>query len=653
MKLKTLKLTNFEGIKSLEINADGKSLSIYGDNGTGKTTIADAQAWLLFDKDSSLTPNFLPKPRNTDGEEMHNVDTEVEGVYILDDGAEISFRKVFSENWKKKRGSAEPTFSGHTISYYIDGAPKKEAEYNAYLESIADIRTLMLLSMPQYFADVLDIKKRRELLMALAGDIDDFDIINSCEELKPLMHLMLKPGATANWYGMDEFIQISKAAEKKANADLKEIPGRIDEATRSMSNVTDKRAEEVKKEIGRLNAKRVALQLEASATDSQMIQSLKADIAASKAKLEKKRAEYFKQSLAVNSEVHKKICELSDKYMEQIQAAKSVKQAYNDKLTAIERLRTTRDSLIQQWQEINASEWSGDTICPTCGQAIPEDKIEEAKAQFNEQKSLKLEILNKEGKKCSKEIIAAAEAEAETLHSKAVSAEAAANKTSVERDKLKSQIKDAAPFENTDIYSEIMRDINTSQAQIDALQDCKNEKNADKTAEIADIDKQLADLSMEAAQYDADCRIRERIKELEAQEKACAEAYAKARQGLDLAETFGRKKAEMLTDKINAHFNNVRFRLFKVQINGGIADDCEVMALTSAGYIPYSTANNAARINAGLEIIKGFSKVHEVSMPVFVDNAESITKLVSDDMQVIRLIVSEQDKTLRIETEEE
>lgn len=652
MKLKTLKLTNFEGIKSLEINADGKSLSIYGDNGTGKTTIADAQAWLLVDKDSGFTPGFLPKPRDTDGEEIHNVDTDVEGVYILDDGAEISFRKVFSENWKKKRGSAEPTFSGHTISYYIDGVPKKEAEYNAYLESIADIRTLMLLSMPQYFADVLDIKKRRELLMALAGDIDDFDIINSCEELKPLMHLMLKPGATANWYGMDEFIQISKAAEKKANADLKEIPGRIDEATRSMSNVTDKRAEEVKKEIGRLNAKRVALQLEASATDSQMIQSLKADIAARKAKLEEKRAEYLKQSLAVNSEVHQRICELSDKYMEQMQAAKSVKQAYNDKLTAIERLRTTRDSLIQQWQEINASEWSGDTICPTCGQAIPEDKIEEAKAQFNEQKSLKLEILNKEGKKCSKEIIAAAEAEAETLHSKAVSAEAAANKTSVERDKLKSQIKDAAPFENTDIYSEIMRDINTSQSQIDALQDCKNEKNADKTAEIADIDKQLADLSMEAAQYDADCRIRERIKELEAQEKACAEAYAKARQGLDLAETFGRKKAEMLTDKINAHFNNVRFRLFKVQINGGIADDCEVMALTSAGYIPYSTANNAARINAGLEIIKGFSKVHEVSMPVFVDNAESITKLGADGLQVIRLVVSENDKTLRIETED-
>lgn len=158
MTLKTLKLTNFEGIRSLTINADGKSVSVYGDNGTGKTTIADAQAWLLFDKDNAFTPNFLPKPRDGQGEELHNLDTEVEGSYILDDGTEITFRKVFAENWKKKRGSTEAVFSGHTINYYVDGVPKKEKEYADILAGIADIQALMLLTMPQYFPEVLDIK---------------------------------------------------------------------------------------------------------------------------------------------------------------------------------------------------------------------------------------------------------------------------------------------------------------------------------------------------------------------------------------------------------------------------------------------------------------------------------------------------------------
>lgn len=83
MKLMSIKLTNFEGIKALEITPNGKSMSVYGDNGTGKTTIADAQAWLLFDKDSAFTPNFTPKMRDENGEEIHNIDCSVQAIYEI------------------------------------------------------------------------------------------------------------------------------------------------------------------------------------------------------------------------------------------------------------------------------------------------------------------------------------------------------------------------------------------------------------------------------------------------------------------------------------------------------------------------------------------------------------------------------------------
>ena len=108
----------------------------------------------------------------------------------------------------------------------------------------------------------------------------------------------------------------------------------------------------------------------------------------------------------------------------------------------------------------------------------------------------------------------------------------------------------------------------------------------------------------------------------------------------------------MLTEKINAKFEKVRFKLFRRQVNGGIEDICEALAPTANGYIHYSTANNAARINAGLDIIRTFSKALGLELPVFVDNAESVTKLEAEGMQVIRLVVSENDKTLRFETEE-
>ena len=652
MTLKTLKLTNFEGIKSLTVNADGKSVSIYGDNGTGKTTVADAQAWLLFDKDSAFTPNFLPKPRDDSGEEIHNLDTEVEGTYILDDGTEITFRKVFAENWKKKRGSTEAVFSGHTVSYYVDGVPKKEKEYADILEGIADIQTLMLLTIPQYFPEILDFKKRRELLMSLEKDIHEFDVISSCEELEPLRHLMLKPGATANWYDMDEFVQIKKAEAKKANEDLKEIPGRIDEQTRISCELTEEDVKKLKAESGRLNAEKISLQLEMNASDSDMMLSLKADIARLNAKLEEKRAEHIRKESERNAETNDKIAELRREGCEHNEAAIELRAEGRSIMREIERVRQDREQMIAQWQEVNKSEWHGDTVCPTCGQAIPEDKLEAAKAEFNLHKSERLAELNQRGKtQCSKEMLAGLEAKYEAVNSKALVEENASKKATDEVSELRQRMEGQA-FESTQIYADIKHDIETTQAQLNALGETRAKKNAEVLEKISGIDAKLAEINADIARYDASATSRERIAELEQQEKLLTEAYARARQGLDLAELFERKKAEMLTEKINAHFKNVRFRLFRVQINEGIKTDCEVLALTANGYIPYSTANNAARITAGLEIIRGFGRHFGLTMPVFVDNAESITKLDTDGLQVIRLVVSESDKVLRFETEE-
>ncbi|MNP21080.1 hypothetical protein D3C76_1136850 [compost metagenome] len=60
--------------------------------------------------------------------------------------------------------------------------------------------------------------------------------------------------------------------------------------------------------------------------------------------------------------------------------------------------------------------------------------------------------------------------------------------------------------------------------------------------------------------------------------------------------------------------------------------------------------NSAARTNVGIDIINALSDHYGFSAPIFIDNAESVTQLVDTDAQVIRLVVSETDKQLRIET---
>lgn len=108
----------------------------------------------------------------------------------------------------------------------------------------------------------------------------------------------------------------------------------------------------------------------------------------------------------------------------------------------------------------------------------------------------------------------------------------------------------------------------------------------------------------------------------------------------------------LLTERINSKFKSVSFQLFREQTNGGVADCCEVLVPGEGGVmVPYSTANKAAVVNAGLEIIATLSHHYGVRLPIVVDNAESVTELLPVDSQVIRLVVSAEDESLRVEVD--
>ena len=100
--------------------------------------------------------------------------------------------------------------------------------------------------------------------------------------------------------------------------------------------------------------------------------------------------------------------------------------------------------------------------------------------------------------------------------------------------------------------------------------------------------------------------------------------------------------------KINSKFELAKFRLFNDQINGGVQECCEV-ALNG---IPYHSINNAGRIQVGLDIIRTMQAYYDKICPVWIDNRESIIDLPEMPGQIISMIVSAQDKELRIENQE-
>lgn len=69
--------------------------------------------------------------------------------------------------------------------------------------------------------------------------------------------------------------------------------------------------------------------------------------------------------------------------------------------------------------------------------------------------------------------------------------------------------------------------------------------------------------------------------------------------------------------------------------------------------MPYDSLNGGARVNAGLDVIRTLQAHYDFTPPVFVDNAESVVDLLDTKGQMIRLVVSAADPTLRVETHQE
>ena len=174
-----------------------------------------------------------------------------------------------------------------------------------------------------------------------------------------------------------------------------------------------------------------------------------------------------------------------------------------------------------------------------------------------------------------------------------------------------------------------------------ALQDSKREERINALrarednvkARLRDTDSVLRGKFMLAG-------IRDRINELREEQKRTAEELERVDR---LA--FIRWKTRFIEDSVNGLFRIVSFRLFREQANGGLEERCDVVV----DGVPYNALNNGTRINAGMDIIRRLAEHYGVRVPLFVDNAEGVTRLEDAGTQVIRLVVSEQDKSLRLE----
>ena len=652
MKIRTLTLENFQGIQKAKFLFDGKNATIYGDNATGKTTIFNAVTWLLFGTASTGVSGYTPKTKNENGD-VHHLDHGVSMLIELENGRNIMLRKVFKEVWKKKRGSATSEFSGHTIDFYFDGVPMKEKEYVATLEELfGGIERMKILTMPDYFPETLAWAERRKILLDICGNISDEDVVNSNSELKDFPAYLTMPGST-EMYSVDDYRKIAAGRKSEINKLLEAIPLRIDEAQKAILEIVpveQSAIDSLNAQIEKLQKKKALAQVESS-----KIPELKKALVEAEAELISAENAHNKNHLDSNKSVQEQIQTAMNDKNRLISDLSANRNSLSIETDTLQRLDEARESLLKEYEIEKNKSWNEESaVCPTCHRELPAEQVEDMKSEFNLAKSKRLEDINARGQSyCSKEMISAKEKAIQTLKSSIEELETSVKAIEKQIAELQAQLIEKIPFENTPVYKLLVEAVETAKANL------ANETNIGNT-EVDSISGEIEELKNQLAYYQqlvanaASAEVqKKRIAELESQEKELAAEYENVERGLYLCETFIRTKSSMLTDNINEKFKNVRFRLFADQINGGLKETCDVMIPSKGGaMVPYGNANNAARINAGLEIISTLSTHWEASMPVFVDNAESITKMNDTTMQTIRLVVSEADKTLRLEAAE-
>ena len=327
-----------------------------------------------------------------------------------------------------------------------------------------------------------------------------------------------------------------------------------------------------------------------------------------------------------------------------------------------------KSDLVKRYKEekekkFDDSKWIFDVstaVCSLCGQRLPEDKIESLRADFSQRKADAIEAFNEEHAKTLAMIVDDGNACAEMIKNLTENNKDLENKINTLKlneaeeidiikgfDEQLSKIPACADYMQNTEYAKLKARQDKLLADIAELES----KGADKAVEDAKADKaklksQLDEVNKIIAQSANNVMIDDRIETLKDEQKEIGQKVADQEQILYLLEEFIRFKLNKVSESINSHFKTVNFKLFEMQLNGGMKDCCEC----TVNGVPYSTLNSGHRIVAGLDIIRSLSELYGVSVPIFVDNAESLNEFNVPDMdaQLILLTVSE-DKQLKIE----
>lgn len=651
LRIEQLRLGNFKGVQIFRLDALGADVDVFGDNGTGKTTLADAWAWLLWGKDSAGRADFGIKTLNDSGEALHNLHHEV-GADLTAGGQDLSLHKVYTEKWTKRRGASKKEFTGHTTEHFIDGVPVAQSEYQQKIAELADEQTFRLLTDPGFFSDGLHWQDRRQLLLEVCGDVTDEEVIASSDELADLPEIL-------GDRSQEDHRKVITSRRAQINKELQRIPVRIDEVHKSKPDAQDASPKELESKLGKLRAERSELDEQRARINAG------GEVAEQRKRIAEIDARLAEIKTEQKARIQKKVDALEQRAREFLGIADDIQRKIGlwrreilDYESKIERFQSIVETLRSQYADETERQmsYSGETSCPACGRELPEEQLQAARenavAEFNESKAKTLKGITTQAEIHKQEISIIKQNIRELTRNidenEPVRAEYKKKFEALleEAQKIKAEAEsDLDAFKESDKLSERREQ---AASIIEALTEHNGEDLSKLSEQTSKIDEEIATLQSQIALIQQREAADKRIKELCEQEEKLAKEFEELERQLYMLDQFVQAKVRLLDERINSHFGLARFQMFKVLVNGGLEECCETMA---AG-VPYRDLNHGSKVRVGLDIISTLQDHFQFAPPVFIDQCESVTRLPEMSCQIIRLVVSEADAKLRVETKE-
>lgn len=665
VEVKKISLENYKKFPSKSVDLFPRT-EISGRNREGKSTLQDAYLDVLTGKMANGTePTSIRRKEN--GVEVPKVDV-VRELTLAIDGKEKMIRKITKQKWRKPRGQSEEVFDGNETSYEIDGFPVKSKDYIEFIQSIAEHSTLLMCSNPKTFLDILQksTSEARKKLGEMAGfDVNKFILDNP--QYVSLSEITKGNSIENTLKKLRKDLRDQKKKCDEKDTEIKYETNRSVEAEDTSS--LESKKQELNAELSKLEEQEQILEDSAKGYDSLSyeIRGLKS----SRDGLVSKANEWLRARQKFISDT---FSELKLKKSEKESSIRIIGMELDNHIRAGQQAKADLDRARQDYPRIKEMEWDdselkaieaetfndSDTICPTCGQELPEEQVSKLKSSFEEKKKFRIE--NELTKKQNWE--SAKQNQLKGTCDLGNSASAKLKKTNEEISKLQSEIGVAQ-----DEVAELTKQIEEEQSKFTELPESVDITNDEEylavTARIAELEEklksfddvpgkkqelrmQISNVMKQISNVDADIKIAQaavtekekRVAELNEELKSLGQVQADIEKNIDTVLNFSIQKNKALADKINPFFHHFQFSFLDYTIEGNPVETCK---MTCNGIDYNSGLNHSDKILCEVDLLNGLQEMNHLNLPIWIDDSESVNveRIPVLDRQMIILRVTD------------